>query len=144
MYLRPDLERPLIENAEKVFSGSKLTERFSRLRCHSSSNPENCHRRQCNSWSCCSWMACHLDPAMPRAVPDPNGHCCRLMKRSAYCTTHGTRKYWTCLRPRTRLTPEGACGDESGDGNDDADAPLRGIAAGPQACWSFYLRPICE
>lgn len=48
-----------------------------------------------------------------------------------------------CLHPRTRLTPEDACDDENSD-NGGADAPFRGIAAGPQAYWRLCLRPISE
>lgn len=77
-------------------------------------------------------MACHLDPAMPKAAPDPNEHCYRPVTRFAYYTTHGIRKYWTCLRPKTRLIPEDARGDESSD-NDGVDALPHGTAADPQA-----------
>lgn len=88
-------------------------------------------------------MACHLDPVTLKAAPGLNEHWYRPAIRSAYCTTHDIRKYWMCLRPRTRPTPEDARGDESGD-NDDIDAPLHGIAAGLQVRWNFCLRLIYE
>lgn len=88
-------------------------------------------------------MACHLDPAMPKAVLGPNEYWYHPMTRSAYCMTHDIQKYSMCLHPRTRLTPEDAHDDENDD-NGGADALFHGIAADPQVYWSFYLRLICE